>query len=431
MAVQTVAPETALANFFNHKKSTPVLTKLTREGNPLWDWIPKSTDGGGDELVIRLKHIDAKAIAPTRAYVQTMQATSCGSISGVKFEVPWGGLKMGHIIYRKDLVLNRKDPEKFLDLEYETIQSEARQWGERHENYVTGNTGHALGSGVFTTTGSIQLANKRDAIKFQKGQMLWISANDGTATGHVLVAGSAIGYVIAVNENTGVITVSDTDGGAAADPTNWVSTTTYYYFNYGDFGGTTTPYKICDGIADWVPKTDPDSTAFNGVDRTASIVALSGCRLLAADVSGLSIVQRFMKAADYLNRVGYWRDIGGERRFWTNDRHWRELHDALQSVNMISMEQDLNYGGMSISLVTPSGKLMVSAAPKIQDGDAWLLTKNSWDFKSAGPYPATISEDGMKWQRVATADAFEMRDDGIGALGCRLPGANCYFPLAT
>lgn len=434
MAEQNVTPSALVAAFFTDNFPEKDVIKQVRENNVLLSWLDKDTKCGDEQMVLPLLYGDPQGAGPTRAIVQAIQATTGGgSIRGVKWTIPWGGYKAGFEIKLSDLKLNRNQPMKFLDVQAENYAGTIRTYGDRIETYLWSNSGHSLGSGVFTAaTGVIQLADPRDAQNYAPGQQLQISANDGSSSAHTLVAASGIGYVIATNANAGTVTVSATDNGAAGAPANWANATTYHYFNYGDFGGDTSPYRIITGIPAWIPVADPSSTLFNSVNRTINVPALSGCRLTEAQVANKPIDQRLEALVELIDRIGYYKQVGGERAFFVSGTQWLNLKNRLFSMGKLDIsEPTAEFGFRAINLVTPKGTVPVYSAEKCPNTGAWHLAKKAMKLYSVGEFPGLVDEDGNRMTRNATDDKFEFRFDGVGEVGIRGPGACGYVPLAA
>lgn len=136
----------------------------------------------------------------------------------------------------------------------------------------------AIASGVIT------LSDPSTVVNFEVGMALVAFDNSGTQS-----TGGAIGYVIAVNRGTGVITVSATAGGAAGTPTNW-STSFPNLAVQGDWvsGSITlqTQYLKISGLGSWIPVTAPSAAeSFWGVDRSVDSTRLAGVRYNGASES--------------------------------------------------------------------------------------------------------------------------------------------------
>jgi hypothetical protein len=432
MAVITRAPETIVSAFFNEHVDPKELPALVKENNILLSWIPKDTSGGDEYLVEQVQFGDPAAVGPTREAVQAIQATTGGSPLGAKWIIPWGGEKAGYQISLTEMKLSRNKLKKFLDTKMLRFKGTVRSFGTRLETYLWRPTGRYIGYGTFTSsTGVIQLSERADSKNFKKGQLLQISTAAG-ASGDSLVTNAGIGYVIAVNGNAGTVTVAPTDNGTAGAPSNWVNSTDYYYFNYREFGGTASPYKIIDSIFSWIPTSDPASTAFNNIDRTQDIVALSGVRLTSTEIANMAIDQRLLRLVDRCFEVGYAKEVGGEHAIFIEGRQWQSLANRLRSYGQLDIADPTpTWGFSAIKLRTQYGTVPVYAADRCPNTAALFLSKNSMKLVSVGELPEIIRQGagGDQMFMMAGSDDLEMRWDGICALAVTGPGANGYTAL--
>jgi len=69
-------------------------------------------------------------------------------------------------------------------------------------------------------------AQAAQIVNFEVGMSLVSFSVSGTT--YTQSTAAAVGYVIAVNRSTGVLTVSATQGGAAGTPTNWSTSFPYW-----------------------------------------------------------------------------------------------------------------------------------------------------------------------------------------------------------
>jgi len=136
--------------------------------------------------------------------------------------------------------------------------------GERGTFGLNGGSG-SISSGVITLDSPAQIVN------FEVGMpLVSYSVSGSTPTQST---GAAVGYVVAINRGTGVLSVSTTQGGSAGTPSNW-STSFPYLAVQGDINfvssglATANAVKIS-GLGAWLPSVAPSpGENFWGVDRS-------------------------------------------------------------------------------------------------------------------------------------------------------------------
>lgn len=383
--------------------------RLLYEENAGLGYITKKTgavNASGDLLVAPVLYGNPQGLAGGTsglANAQTVAATSGGNTRSKKWTVPFGDYSAAIEISDKLLKLSGSDIGSYLDAKKEEIDGLYRQWGQIFSWYLLGTKARNLGS--FTElSGVCQLTNPSDIINYAPGMMVQASANDGSATAHALLGSGSIGYVIAVNPNAGTFTVSATDGGAAGTPTSW--TGTMYAFRYGDFGGTASPAIVCDGFGDWCPASDPSSTAFNGVDRTANITALSGVRLTTTETANLSTEDRIKKLVVRMANRGF----GAPDVVFLNPEKWQDVADGLESRGVRdAIGKDAAFGYQKIH-VAAGGRLIEIYSDKFVPYSAiYAMKKGAFSLHTPGAFPEIVNGDGLTMLRKATTNNYEFR----------------------
>lgn len=178
-----------------------------------------------------------------------------------------------------------------------------------------------------------------------------------------------------------------------------------FAFRYGDFGGTTTPNSVCFGLGDWCPAADPGATAFNGVNRTADIVALSGVRLTSAEIAGLSTEQRIKKLATRMGRIGR-----APEAIFVNPEKWQDLADALESRGVrTAFGKDATFGYNTITLAAGGREVPVYSDPFVPVGTIYALRKDAFTLYAPQDFPFILNGDGLDMLRKATANDYEIR----------------------
>lgn len=273
----------------------------------------------------------------------------------------------------------------------------------------TGSIGQISGT---VTSGVIQLANVNDVVQFEVGMTLQANATDGGTPR------AALGYVIAVNRSTGVVTVSATAvGSTAGTPTDWQNGD--YLLVEGDNN------LALSGLIAWLPTSAPGATAFYGVDRSVDTTRLGGVRY---DGSAQSIEEALIDASSLLAREG-----GKPETCITNFASYSALEKALGSkVQYIDLKGPAQIAFRGIMINGANSMIKVFPDRSCQANRAWLLQMSSWALESLGDCPQILRYgDGLEMLRVYNADAGEVRVGYYANLRTNAPGWNCNTTLSA
>lgn len=286
------------------------------------------------------------------------------------------------------------------------------------------------------STGVITLSDSNSVVNFEVGMTLVSYSVSGlTAT---ISTGGNLGYVIAVNRSTGVITVSATQGGAAGTPTNW-STSFPFLAVQGDVNFASGGLGIGNGLAQkiaglgaWLPVTSPTAgDSFWGVDRSTDVTRLAGVRFAG---TGESIEEALIDASSLVAREGGQPDMCF-MNFASYAALEKSLGSKVQYVDVKHDEADIAFAGIRIhapygpiTVIPDRNCQLVSGVPV-----AYLLSLENWKLRSLGrvPHILTYGLEGLEGLRVGNADALEIRIGFYGNLICNAPGWNCVVTLQS
>ncbi len=291
---------------------------------------------------------------------------------------------------------------------------------------------YGLGNGSIST-GVITLDSAASAVQFDIGMSLASYSVSGTTATQSTAA--AYGYVIAVDYDLGTVTVSATQGGAAATPTNW-STAFPYLAVQGDINfasgglGSSLMLKLA-GFGAWIPSTAPGSSdSFFGQNRSTSPTRLAGNRFNGANetieealIDAAAVTAQNRSAAGYpdycfMNFTSYAALI-------------KTLGSRVQYVEVRHDEIDIGFEGVQV--ITAYGRITVLPDRNCPAQTAYLICMKTWKLRTLGRAPKILiygSYDSNQGLRVGTADAVEIRIGYYGNLTCNGPVANCVVQLA-
>lgn len=294
-----------------------------------------------------------------------------------------------------------------------------------------GTYGAGSGSGSIST-GVITLDNPQDIVNFEVGMTLVSYSISGTTP--TISTTGALGYVIAVNRSTGVVTVSASAGGAAGTPTNW-STSFPYLAVQGDInfvsGGLATANALkVSGFSAWLPQTKPTvggGDSFWGVDRSADPTRLSGVYYNGASES---IEEALIDGSSLVAREGGQPDMAF-MNFTSYAALEKSLGSKVQYVDVKHDEADIAFAGIRIN--APYGPITVIPDRNCPAQTSFLLQMDTWKLRSLGkaPHVLTYGMEGLEALRVGAADALEIRIGYYANLICNAPGWNCNVALSA
>jgi hypothetical protein len=226
-------------------------------------------------------------------------------------------------------------------------------------------------------------------------------------TGGTTHAGAVV--ISAVNRDTGVITVS------TAIPAAWLIDE--FIVVEGDYDA------MLSGIGAWIPSSAPGSTDdFFGVERDLDPTRLAGIRF---DGTALPLEEALIGAASRAAREGGKPDV-----CFMNYSNFADLEKALGSkLTYIDVKVTTDIGFRGIQINGPRGTIQVIPDQNCPKDVAYMLDMSMWKLYSLGKAPKILDPDGMRFLRISTEDAVEVRIGYYAQLGCRGPGFNVRIAL--
>jgi hypothetical protein len=291
---------------------------------------------------------------------------------------------------------------------------------------------YGLGNGAISS-GIITLDSAAQVVNFEVGMSLVSYSVSGTTA--TQSTSTAVGYIIAVDSGLGTVTVSASQGGSAATPTNWSVSFPYLAVqgdvNFASGGlGSSLMLKLA-GFGAWIPSVAPsNSDSFFGQNRSVNPSRLAGQRFNGANetieealIDAAALVARERSTAGYpdyafMNFTSYAALI-------------KTLGSRVQYVDVKHDEIDISFEG--IQVITAYGKITVLPDRNCPPQQCYLIAMKTWKLRTLGRAPKILiygSYDSNQGLRVGTADAVEIRIGYYGNLTCNGPVANCNVQLA-
>lgn len=396
------------------------IAELVYTGRPALEDVKKDGSGSGRRCIQPILFGNPQGLAADLANAQTaaQQAGNGGTQKSEDWIVPWGDYSAVMEITSKVLLQARDNLGAFMRAKKVNVDGILNAFGDTMSAYLF-REGRNLC--VFTiSTGVCTVVTKQDLANIHVGMIINASADDGTSASHTLLGSGSAGFVFARNPNAGTFTVATSAANAAAGtagtPGSW--TGTMYAFRQGDFGGSGAT-AIFDGYGQWIPASDPSSTAFNGVNRTIDIQALSGSRLtgISAAVGVEQRVKRLVTAIAGVN------GRKGPNVIYANPDKWQELADSLEARGYRmadGKDAAFNYGGIRVAM---GGKFVdIKADPFCPYGTIFAINLDVVTMYSLDKFLHLVNGDGLEMLRKSNANTYEMRWESFPALVVAGPG---------
>lgn len=381
------------------------------KGSPELALMPKNTEWAGDGTLFPLMWGN-----PQGRSADISKARSNTSAS------KWAGFKAvavdDYAVWTVDgrvIAQTRKDSGAFVRHLKAELDGSMRQLKRSMTHGLPRNGGGAIGqiaSGQATPT--ITLLNRFDVVFFEVGQVLGVSATDGTSG--TQRAGTVL--ITAVDRTNGLVTASGnwTAGIATAVANDFI-------FVDGDFG-----VKI-KGLDAWVPASAPSATPFFGVVRSTDTVRLGGVRLPSTSTSR-PIDENCYDLLDAICSEGGDPDV-----ILCHTRQFTNLEKRL-STRVQYGERSADAGSAKIGFKTiqvngPKGVVDVIGSNTIQVDTLWGLQLDTWELGSMGDLFQMLDDDELPYLRATNSDSIEGRLVSRPGLACLAPGFNGRAQLST
>lgn len=418
----------ALYDAFLHERygDASTIEDLTKSERPLFAELETDENCSGDVFVEPIMAGNPQGLGATRAKAQAgmNQAGTGGSnILGFKWNLTFGDYAASVAITEKLIRAAKDDPGAFFRAQQILVDGLYESNANTFCTYLYANGGRACGTGTISS-GVITLSDPESICNFAIGQILVASANDGSSSGHTLLGSGSAGYVIAIDQNAGQLTVSATSGGSAGTPASW--TGTMFFFRDGDFGGSGAT-DIFKGLGFWLPGTAPGGgDSCYGVDRSTNGL-LHGVRLSSSETTNMPIDQRLKRLVTRMtSRFGG----PGPDRIYLNGEKWQDLADLLEARGQRPLDGKIGTLSFSYLQLAMGGSTVKIYSDRFCPlNTAFALRLKNWKLRSYGPCMDVLKSDGMKMLRMATADTYEHRLVSFPVFSTNAPSFNGRTPV--
>lgn len=402
----------AVSNVLKQRyEEKPVETAFVKDHPPLLD-VPKDETMGGDAWNIAIKY----APTSTRATTVPLALANGSPDQYGKFNIP--NLYSDYVpLQIAGTALDAAQgagENAMVKLAMETLDGGHLAAYDSIANALFGNGGGARGQIASTSTvntATITLADSQQALKFWAGQVLQVSADDGTGgagvrSGTVTLAGvdPIAGTLTATgNWNSGITNVAASD----------------YIFMNGDYNAVFT------GFPGWIPPKSArplTSTLFFGQDRTKNQVGLGGW---AYDGAGAAYEDSIAQLVAMVCQYG-----GNPDRIYVSPLDFVQIAKQQSAKVIFDRAEVPSFTDPSIqfkglTFVHPKGEAQIIAEPYCPSGHFFALTLSSWTLYSNGKIARPANNwIGQMWLPSYTDDVVQARIVTRAFLGCRSPGYN-------
>lgn len=376
-----------------------LLSDLVPKSHPLLYFLPKAPDFTGTNYIQPVKYGNPQSIISGSSGFSNLISNPLAS-KLVRFAMTstkhYGVIQ----IDRETILATSNDEGAFvsaLDFEVGNVVAElGRDLGRQAFGNTSGNMGTVSGS---VASHVITLTKVGDAARFEVGMVLTSYTDETLGTQH-----DAALVVTKVDENAGTLTVTGDSATVNAD-----------ILVRQNSGGNEWA-----GLRSWIPTSAPSSTAFFGVDRTASS-RLAGQRI---DGSTLQITDALNKAAMLVEKQG-----GQPSHIFCSFEYFYAIANSEQVQKRYPQPgaNEAQIGFAGIQIVTPYGMAMLYPDRFCDQDKIYVLSMDSWKLISRENLVHWVNEDGTMILRTSSDDSFQGRIASYSNILCKNPVANCVI----
>jgi hypothetical protein len=392
------------------------------KGSP---WLKRVNfqDNGGEAVSKRFVLYGHRGSSGDLATAQGISANQKNSRK-LQWLVPFGTYEGSIRVPHKDIAVSRKDKDAAARaLQFDTDLA-LKQHGAELVRVWFANPGTSLVAAARAcAAGVISGLTAQEASNFVPGDQIVVSANDGSSSSHVLVAGSGTGFVISRDLKAGTVTVSTTSGGTAGQPANWAATN--FYFREGEFLPGTN--DIMTPLQAYLPQAVATST-LNGVDRSIDSI-LSGFCPADASLTGRSGMSRIKRTVnEHREQLGYMSENSEIDCVYANPTDWGRIEEELHTQLQRSPDVSQKDGYTALTCETANGPLMIVSEPQVPRGRYFILAQGDINWHSPnGAVAEMVDQDGSIVSRMANSNDLELRPVSYIATVMGAPFKHCHI----
>lgn len=386
-----------------HTSGTDYMSMLLK-GSPLISWLPKRTDYGGRSMPLPFLYAPTAGVSPTFGDAQASKADASEDTWDITTDDLFSLFSLDH----KAVRMAKKDADAFIDLVESRSDAAHLAYMKVLSKYIYGTGGGSLAEIVTGGgTANLELTERSMMHVFDRNMQVTVAATDGGAEiGPVTTIGN-------INRQTRILNVL---GGG-----NWNAA--YSAGRHVHLRGGIN--NTINGLASWLPTTEPSSAAHFGVDRTVDSRLYGVIRTLDTSIDSNIEEALVSLLADVADQGGMTDAI------FMNTRAVRQLikqigasvtYDKFNAIGPDGDEVDVSF--KTVSIMGEHGKVDVVGDRNCPYGLAYALQKKGSVLISAGPMIGflTYEDDDNKFVRHGSENAMEARIGGYLQCAFQTPG---------
>lgn len=331
-----------------------------------------------------------------------------------EFNSTFGEYHGSAVLSARAVAGGKTDQDAYLRQLTEVMISSIRSFGAIAARKVWGPVGGAIGKITLVngggSNGELTLSLRADTFNIFAGMILQAADSNGNGIPANVRAG--LGFVMQVfpdgDTDTTQVRVATSEAlrvaGTVGLPSGWANND--FLFRNGDIAAALDLSDLqIRSLQSWITLL-PDNTAlFNGVNRSQD-ARLSGFRLAAGDVGGLSQYERALLLVNEGRASCGAMDVDV---LAVGPRTWQQMVSEASSYGEVMMGQDAKLGFSYITLNTANGPVKVINDPFVQEADMWALTSADMMIYNYDGFPALDDFDGVELLRQTSSAAYEVR----------------------
>jgi hypothetical protein len=323
------------------------------------------------------------------------------------------------------------------------VDNHLKMHGQTAEWQLLGHRGMFLCSGTISS-GVFSITSSPEHINRIRGDLVCVASTANGTSGSLVSSGSQ-GFVVGVGRSgaSPTITFSATSGGSAGSPTGWEAAGTIFLFvvgtNFASNGGAGVDGGVnqefmVDTLDSWVPETPPGATLFKGMNRTVDEV-LGGVRMTAAETAGKNILQIGEELAVIGRSRFGWQD-DGFINFYVHTRQFSKASQLLQRTDIrqqgySGQPASTQYGYEVIEMRSTGARVRFVDTPMMDTSYGWMTDPKKWLLHSSAGWPNVMDDDGLRFIRKPTEDAYALQYTGYGSFRTEDPSKTARAPLPS
>lgn len=266
---------------------------------------------------------------------------------------------------------------------------------------------------------SFTLNTPQDHVLFELGDAVQFAANNSGVPGTIRASGAKM-YIVAINRESGVISLATTNGGTAADIDDTITslTTGDWVLPAGYLNAAVA------GVQDWIKGSTVSATSHFGVDRSVDPTKLAG-HILTGEAS---IVNSLIDAAEKAEVYG-----AESTYIFINPAQHKVLKKELENKTVVYKEVKSPIEGLNISYKAMEFEgITVFSDIDVPAGKAFILDLSTWELHTNGELGSGLKIDaGQDAVIDISSDGRLVRLKSYFQLICRNPSRNIIVDLSA